>query len=68
MKRKMKTQKIFEIGEQVKVQMRVASREFDERGNIKYTLKDEKTGKILGWYYSDRDIIPVAPSKKKKEV
>ena len=54
----MRTAKLFEIGEEVLVTMTVVNREFDERGNIKYKLKDNKTGKILDWNYSDKEIVP----------
>ena len=52
----MKDERLFEIGEQVLVPMKVIKREFDERGAIKYKLKDQKSGKILDWFYTDKDI------------
>lgn len=53
----MKTVKIFEIGENVMIKGKVVDAVF-EGGNIKYKIKDDKTGKIFDWFYTDKDIIP----------
>ena len=63
----MKTAEIYEIGEQVLIPAKVVKREFDDRGGIKYRLKDDKTGKILDWYYTHKDLITAPMPKKKKE-
>ena len=66
----MKTANIYEIGERVAVPAKVVKREFDDRGGIKYKLKDEKTGKIFDWYYTNNDLVEVpmpTPAPKKKE-
>lgn len=57
MERKMQTEKLFEINEEVLVPMKVIKRDFDDRGKIKYQLKDQKSGKILDWFYTDKDLI-----------
>lgn len=54
----MKDEKLFEIGEVVLVPMKVVKREFDDRGNVKYQLKDQKSAKILDWSYTNKDMIP----------
>ena len=61
----MKTEKLYEVGEEVMVKMKVIKREFDDRGNVKYKLKDQKSAKILDWFYTNKDIIPVITSTKK---
>lgn len=53
----MQTEKLFEINEEVLVPMKVIKRDFDDRGKIKYQLKDQKSGKILDWFYTDKDLI-----------
>lgn len=55
----MQTVKIFDIGEQVMIKATIVSKSFDERGNIRYKLKDDKTGKIFDWQYSEKEMIPV---------
>lgn len=62
----MKTEKMFDIGEQVLIKMKVVKREFDERGNIKYRLKDEKSGKVLDWQYSGKEMINYKNKSQKK--
>lgn len=57
MERKMQTEKLFEINEEVLVPMKVIKRDFDDRGKVKYQLKDQKSGKILDWFYTDKDLI-----------
>lgn len=57
MERKMRTEKLFEINEEVLVPMKVIKRDFDDRGKVKYQLKDQKSGKILDWFYTDKDLI-----------
>ena len=52
----MTTEKMYNIGETVLVPMKVVRREFDDRGRVKYKLKDQKGAKILDWSYSDNDI------------
>ena len=64
----MKTEKMFEVGEQVLIPMTVSKREFDDRGNIKYKLKDDKSAKILDWSYSNKDIVPINKKVVKKGV
>ena len=54
-----RTEKLFDIGEQVMIKATVVSRNFDDRGGIKYKLKDDKTGKIFDWQYSAKEMIPV---------
>ena len=61
----MKTAKIFEIGEQVMVKASISDIEINN-GNIKYKLRDEKSGKTLDWAYTDKDIVPM-PKKRSKE-
>ena len=61
----MKTAKIFEIGEQVMVKASISDIEINN-GNIKYKLRDEKSGKTLYWAYTDKDIVPM-PKKRSKE-
>jgi len=63
----MTTEKMYNIGEVVLVPMTVIRREFDDRGKVKYQLKDQKAGKILDWYYADNDIHSSIVTKKKKE-
>lgn len=53
----MKTEKLYEIGEQVLIPMKVVKRDFDNRGAVKYKLKDQKSGKIFDWFYTEKDII-----------
>lgn len=53
----MRTEKLFEINEEVLVPMKVIKRDFDDRGKVKYQLKDQKSGKILDWFYTDKDLI-----------
>lgn len=55
----MKDERLFEIGEKVMIPVSIVRREFDERGNVKYKLKDDKSGKIFDWNYSRHDIIPL---------
>lgn len=63
----MTNKELFEIGEQVLVPMKVIRREFDDRGTIKYKLKDQKSGRILDWFFTDKDIIS-DPNFAKKEI
>ena len=63
----MTTEKMYNIGEVVLVPMIVVRREFDDRGKVKYKLKDQKAAKILDWSYADIDIHSGLPVKKKKE-
>ena len=63
----MTTEKMYNIGEVVLVPMTVTRREFDDRGKVKYQLKDQKAGKILDWYYADNDIHSSIAIKTKKE-
>ena len=65
MKRKMKDEKMYSVGEVVLVPMKVVKREFDDRGNIKYKLKDQKSAKILMGSYTFDDILPYEQSKTK---
>ena len=67
MKIKMKNEKLFEVSEIVLVPMKVVKREFDDRGNVKYQLKDQKSAKILDWFYTNKDIIPINTMNKKKK-
>lgn len=63
----MKNEKLFEVSEIVLVPMKVVKREFDDRGNVKYQLKDQKSAKILDWFYTNKDIIPINTMNKKKK-
>lgn len=63
----MKNEKLFEVSEIVLVPMKVVKREFDDRGNVKYQLKDQKSAKILDWFYINKDIIPINTMNKKKK-
>lgn len=54
----MRTINMFEIGEDVMIKCKIVDARI-EGGNIKYKIKDEKTGKIFDWYYGDKDIIPL---------
>ena len=52
--------KMYNIGEEVNIPMVVVGKQFDEKGEqIKYQLKDKKSGKILDWFYSAKEIIPI---------
>ena len=64
----MTNEELFEVGEQVLVPMKVVKREFDDRGNVKYKLKDEKSGKILDWFYTKKDLHSYVAFDIKKEV
>ena len=56
---------MYDIAEIVLIPMKVVKREFDDRGNIKYKLKDQKSGKILDWAYSIKDMLPCEQPKPK---
>lgn len=64
----MKNERLFEIGERVMIPVKVVKREFDDRGNVKYKLKDEKSAKIFDWYYTNKDMTSIPTPKKKKEI
>ena len=59
----MKDEKMYSIGEIVLVPMKVVKREFDDRGNVKYKLKDQKAAKILDWSYTFNDMFPCEQPK-----
>lgn len=61
----MKTVNIYEIGEMVMIKARVADIMIDN-GNLRYTLKDEKAGKVYDWSFGDKDIIQI-PEEKERE-
>ena len=63
----MKNERMYDIGEVVMISVTVVKREFDDRGNIKYRLKDQKSGKIFDWNYTNKDITPVSNKKKGNE-
>ena len=63
----MKTEKLYEIGEQVLIPMKVVKRDFDNRGAVKYKLKDQKSGKILDWFYTEKDIVEDKTKKGQNE-
>lgn len=61
--------RMYNIGEEVNIPMVVVGKQFDEKGEqIKYQLKDKKTGKILDWFYSAKEIIPVKKANNIKTV
>lgn len=64
----MRNEEMFEIGEVVLAPMKVVKREFDDRGNVKYYLKDQKSAKILDWAYTKKDLISCPELNNKKEI
>lgn len=64
----MRNEELFEVGEVVLVPMKVIKREFDDRGGVKYQLKDQKAAKILEWFYTKKDLISSPELNLKKEV
>lgn len=63
----MRTANLFDIGECVMIRATVVSRSFDDRGSIRYKLKDEKTGKIFDWQYLEKEMIPIIEEQSSEE-
>ena len=63
-----KLQKMYEVGEQVMIKVKIIGMSFDDHGRIKYRLKDEKSNSILRWEYTDDDIVECSRRTNNKQV
>ena len=60
----MKTVNIFEKGEKVRIDVEVANLVL--KGNeIKYELKDPRTGKCFDYVFKEDQITPIPPEERK---
>ena len=59
----MKTEKMFEINEEVMIKVKVVNMEF-KNGEIWYQLKDNTTGKVFDYLFARKDIVPCESTAK----